>query len=287
MFHTGQLKKEDIAQKGLLQLQIHTKTTFQLWVTLPPKILRFSPYPPLPFTITQSVSTTTPSVAQQQFSNLSVPPQSTSIHVPSSTTQSVTFWELPAFLSQSTIGGCQGSNACTVISLLLAKTYLTNKSFLQLKNHQPLTPSWILAFMSCMMGGNQAYDSFMQSPSYLGVVEAIPLVRSSLGSLSYEEELTVCFFKEPNSNEESALSFHLSRWITNTNAAFTIINGLTISFVSDANDNIILMYSHLHLPKGTFLAQSQRSDIEELLNWLKLKLSATVNLCAVTFINFR
>ena len=204
MFHTGQLKKEDIAQKGLLQLHIHTKTAFQLWVTLPPKILRFSPYPPLPFTITQSVSTTTPSVAQQQFSNLSVPPQSTSICVPSSTTQSVTFWELPAFLSQSTIGGCQGSNACTVISLLLAKTYLTNKSFLQLKNHQPLTPSW----MSCMMGGSQVYDSFMQSLSYLGVVEAIPLVRSSLVSLSYEKELTVCFFKETNSSEESA-SFHL------------------------------------------------------------------------------
>ena len=83
----------------------------------------------------------TPSVAQQQFFNLSVPPQSTSIHVPSSTTQPVTFWELPAFLSQSTIGGHQGSNACTVISLLLAKTYLTNKSFLQLRNHQPLTPN--------------------------------------------------------------------------------------------------------------------------------------------------
>ena len=94
-----------------------TKTTFQLWVTLPPKISRFLPYLPLPFTITQSISTTiTPSVAQQQFSNLSVPTQSTSIHVPSSTTQSVTFWELPAFLCQSTIGGHQGGDACTVIS---------------------------------------------------------------------------------------------------------------------------------------------------------------------------
>ena len=227
------------------------------------------------------------SVVQQQFSNLSVPPQSTSIHVSSSTTQSVTFWELPSLLSQSTIGGRQGSNACTVISLLLAKTYLTNKSLIQLKNHQPLTPSWILAFTSCMMGENQAYDSFMQSPSYLGVVEAIPLVRSSLGSLSYEEELTVCFVKEPYSSEESALSFHLSIRLTNKNAAFTIINDLTISFVSDANDNIILMDSHLHLPKGALLAQSQRSDIEELLNWLKLKLSATVNLCTVTFIKFR
>ena len=37
----------------------------------------------------------TPSIAQQKFSNSSVPPQSTSIHVPSSTAQSVTFWELP------------------------------------------------------------------------------------------------------------------------------------------------------------------------------------------------
>ena len=97
-----------------------------------------------------------------------------------------------------------------------------------------------------MIGGSQAYDSFMQSLSYLGVVEAIPLVRSSLGSLSYEEELTVCFVKEPNSSEESALSLHLSRKLTNTNAAFIIINGLTISFVSDANDNIILMDNHLH-----------------------------------------
>ena len=33
VFHTGQLKKEDIAQKGLLLLQIHTKTTFQPQVT--------------------------------------------------------------------------------------------------------------------------------------------------------------------------------------------------------------------------------------------------------------
>ena len=59
-----------------------------------------------------------------------------------------------------------------------------------------------------MMGRSQVYDSFMQSLSYLGVVEAIPLVRSSLVSLSYEKELTVCFFKETNSSEESA-SFHL------------------------------------------------------------------------------
>ena len=73
--------------------------------------------------------------------------------------------------------------------------------------------------------------------------------------MSYEEELTGCFVKKANSIEESAQSFHLRRRLTNTNAVFTIINGLTISFVSDANDNI-LMDSHLHSPKGVLLAVS-------------------------------
>ena len=133
-----------------------------------------------------------------------------------------------------------------------------------------------------MMGENQVYDSFMQSPSYFGVVEAISLVRSSLGSVSYEEGLTVCFIKELNSSEESALSFHLSRRLTNTNAVFIIINGLTISFVSDANDNIILMDCHLYLPKGAYL---QNLNAVTLKNYITL--STTVNLCTVTFINFR
>ena len=62
--------------------------------------------------------------------------------------------------------------------------------------------------MSCMIGGNQVqYDRFVQSPSYLGVAEGIRLVRSSLGGLTYEEELTVCFVKEPNSSEEICSEF--------------------------------------------------------------------------------
>ncbi|KAJ7380763.1 hypothetical protein OS493_007141 [Desmophyllum pertusum] len=74
-----------------------------------------------------------------------------------------------------------------------------------------------------MLGGNQVYDTFISSynPIYLGVVEAIPLVRNSLGSVNYEEELTVCFVKEVAcAAEESALSYQLSRRLGNANAAF-------------------------------------------------------------------
>jgi hypothetical protein len=200
----------------------------------------------------------------------------------------VTSWELPVFLSQSTIGGHNGSNACTVISLLLAKTYLTNKLLLQINNSQPLSQNWIVAFISCMLGGNQAYDTFISShnPIYLGVVEAIPLIRNSLGSLNYEEELTVCFIKEACAADESALSYQLSRRLGNANAAFTIINGMTITFVADSNGSVLVLDSHLHLPNGALLAKCKRDDIEGLLNWLKAKLLIGINLCTVTFIKF-
>ena len=69
----------------------------------------------------------------------------------------VNFWKLRPFLSQSTIRGRQGSNACTLISLLLAKTYMTNIQLVQLVDSQPLNQSWIVALVSCMLEANQGH----------------------------------------------------------------------------------------------------------------------------------
>ena len=65
-------------------------------------------------------------------------------------------------------------------SSVIGKDILNKQSLLQLNNDQPLIPSWILAFTSCIMGGNQVYNSFMQSPSYLGAL--------GRGGLSYETD---------------------------------------------------------------------------------------------------
>lgn len=47
---------------------------------------------------------------------------------------------------------------------------------------QLLSRSWIVAFISCMW---ESLISF-HNPIHLGVVEAIPLIRNSLGSLNCE-----------------------------------------------------------------------------------------------------
>ena len=84
-----------------------------------------------------------------------------------------------------------------------------------------------------MVGGNHVYDTHILTPTYLGVEEAMPLVTNSLGNIGYEEELTVCFVKEPTDAEEAVVSCHLSERLGNTNANFVIINLLTLTFVTD------------------------------------------------------
>ena len=129
------------------------------------------------------------------------------------------------------------------------------------------------------MGGNHVYGTHIFTPSYhtISVEQNIPFVRNGLGNKSYDEELTVCFVKEPTEiAEESVLSCHLNRRLGNTNAAFVIINSLAVTFVTDNSDDIVLMDSQLHFPKGALLAKCRR-DIGELFKWLKAKLSTTVN----------
>lgn len=60
----------------------------------------------------------TQSSAQPPSHNPPIPlsSQASTLYVLPSTTDTVTSWELPISLSQSTIGGRHGSNACTVIS---------------------------------------------------------------------------------------------------------------------------------------------------------------------------
>ena len=96
----------------------------------------------------------------------------------------------------------------------------------------------------------------------------------------------MCFVKEARAADESALSYQLSRRFGIANAAFTIINGMTITFVDDSNGSVLVLDSHLHLPNGALLAKCIRDDIEDLLNWLKAKLLIRINLCTVTFVKF-
>ena len=69
----------------------------------------------------------------QTPANTSVPADPTGgILVNSTVIGNFTVWSFPSGISQSTICGRMGSNACTLITLLIAKAYFTKRTLLQL-----------------------------------------------------------------------------------------------------------------------------------------------------------
>ncbi|CAH3113677.1 unnamed protein product, partial [Porites lobata] len=72
----------------------------------------------------------------------------------------VTYWSFPHIISQSTILGRTGSNACTFIALLFSKI--------------PLSQTWVYQIVvQGILAGNSIYDSVTSIPRTFGVLEAI------------------------------------------------------------------------------------------------------------------
>ena len=110
---------------------------------------------PQQFTVTSQPTTNAPQASQPIQS---VQPPATQIA--RVTQHQPTEFLLPSTYSQSTIGGRNGSNACTVISALLVKMHLegslpARRRFGQLH----LSPVFVYIFMQAITKGNQIYDS--------------------------------------------------------------------------------------------------------------------------------
>ena len=130
------------------------------------------------------------------------------IQVKSTAMGDFTISSFPFGVPQSTINGRMGSNACSLIALLLAKAYLMNRGVLQLYPEQPLSGHWNTVMVSCILGGNNVYGSCISHGRFLGILEAILFVACSIGEVDLNEELTVCFTKEDDADDSSALSPH-------------------------------------------------------------------------------
>lgn len=211
------------------------------------------------------------------------------IQVKATAMDDFTIWSFPFGVSQSTINGRMGSNACTLIALLLAKTYLMNKNLLQLYPAQPLSGHWNTVMVSCILGGNNVYDSCIPHGRFLGILEAIPFVACSIGEIDLNEELTVCFTKEDDADNSSALSHHLTSYFdtSNNSAAFVIINGKTITFLKQENAIIVLdTHADFERNSGATVSIAPMHKIGHLLAWIKARISQTINLCTVTFVKY-
>ena len=126
-----------------------------------------------------------------------------------------TFWFLPSQMSQATLMGRNGSNACTFIALFMASTYIrsTNKNILELYVGSPLNSSWITLMLSSMVRGNNAYDCVtlgIGSP-FFSVADAKANLVSVLGNLTLEDTIDLSITTTDPQIPQSSLDFYLQR----------------------------------------------------------------------------
>lgn len=157
-------------------------------------------------------------------------------------------WIFPAEFCQSSIDGRNGSNACSLISLAVAHTFLTTITALP----QPgsLSPEWLKCIRMCMLLGNAMYDNARQSlpHRYLTAAEASQLFSDYAFVQVAQPNPVRLEDPHPLSTIREQLLM-LSREKKRCAALF-IYDSKTVTFLVDEKGSILFVDSHSHPPYG-------------------------------------
>lgn len=215
--------------------------------------------------------------------NVTNPPLHLNVQIATLPMGTSTFWFLPLQMSQATLMGRNGSNACTFIALFMASTYIrsTNKNILELYVGSPLNSSWITLMLSSIARGNNAYDRVtlgIGSP-FFSVTDAkanlVSILRKKFNSWGYHRSL--------NHNNNPPM---FSGFLTVAAEQRTKFGGtchrkwndhLFRWFEVGYNNKIYVLDSHAHNAFGpvfgAMLGITAKSDLEEFLVNIKRKVS--------------
>ena len=150
---------------------------------------------------------------------------------------SVWVWEFPDHISQSTLDGRDGSNACSVIALSFAQGL--HDTGLTLSEASCLPPTWVRLMCDSIRLGNELYDRSRDSlpHRFLSPAEAA-IVSGSCLEASVSAPLPV---RVTDEHQPSTLGHQLY------NLCYVFVaNDKTVLFFSLNEDALLLVDSHCH-----------------------------------------
>ena len=208
-------------------------------------------------TVTSQSTTNAPQASQP---NQSVQPPATQIarvtqHQPME-------FLLPSTINQTTIGGHNGSNACTVISALLVKMHLEGSLPARLRLGQ-LSPVLVYIFMQAITNGNQIHDSLSTKLNTLNLY--VQEVVNNLHNL-----------KLKSTHEQSHLTLQSLQCMLEGKASQKIKSACIIvlppdkslSLLFETSGDIWTVYSHSHNAQGARVVYYPYSIITSLSRYL-------------------
>ena len=212
----------------------------------------------------------------------------TPIIIPPNHHGNVTFWPFPSSISQSTILGRTGSNACTFIALLFSKMFFSENVQIPVLN-SPLSQTWVYQLIvQGILVGNSIYDSVTQNiPQTFGVSQALQastVLNNVIGGTTVGPEMPVSII--PEASPAANLPFHWRTALTHgkTTSIF-ILNSNTVVFIP-TTQGVFLLDSHLHGNSGAHVAFAEWQYSFELLSWFKQVNNFQFTLGTVTNVKF-
>ena len=165
--------------------------------------------------------------------------------------RSVAVWRCESEISQGRLGGRDGSNACTLIAIVLGRMFCRNESQLSVafkKGTSPLKTSWLHALVNAIVDGNTIYDKHisLKSPCYLDVETACSLAESELKVARISEPLPVWFNSDFEDAPLATVEYQLLLFSLNEGRKCTILtsNGKSSVILSEGMGKLLLIDTH-------------------------------------------
>lgn len=163
-------------------------------------------------------------------------------------------WEFTE--SQAILDGRNGSNACSVIALIMAKNI--NEAELTTNNISQLTRTLKILLYKSIRIGNMLYDRSRGSlpHRFLSAAEAA-IVSEPVLELSLSSPLPV---RVTDPHPPSTLKYHLSKMYEGTSVQCVVL------FAALNFDFIILVDTHCHNGSGTVILLGKRTDLNNFIS---------------------
>ena len=144
----------------------------------------------------------------------------------------INVYHFPREISQSYYGGRNGSNACTVIAVLIARTFCCGS--IKPQQTESLKDSWINLVSSCIAEGNRLYDMLINSKKqgaiYLSVEDVVEEFGNTLQVKNLGCSLPVSFVSE---TKTATIGFQLER-------LQKLHERLAVIFIKDSRSGVFL-----------------------------------------------
>lgn len=188
-------------------------------------------------------------------------------------------------ISQSSLGGRNGSNACTLIAIFVGNYFL--KNMLPAINSIVLPKEWSLAVVNCINDGNTLYDVVFEGQAInLDVEDAFQNFAEELQLGTYDENLCNC----TNQDMSSVIGI-ISQFADapERKAGVLITEGLTVAVLCFGGGPVAIVDSHQHGGNGALVCMAASST--DLVHWYKksfqkYNLRPMGNLCTLTWLEF-